>query len=145
MQLTGIDMQRISLGALIIALALLVDDAMTTSDAMLTRLAAGDDKEEAARFAFTHLCLRHARRHLRHHRRLRAGRLRASSAGEYTFSLFAVVTIALLVSWLVAVVFAPLMGVLILKPPEAAGPARAAARRPLVQELSRPGVAPADG
>ena len=40
MELTNIDMQRISLGALIIALALLVDDAMTTTDAMLTRLAA---------------------------------------------------------------------------------------------------------
>ena len=45
-------MQRISLGALIIALALLVDDAMTTTDAMLTRLAQGDDKVQAATFAF---------------------------------------------------------------------------------------------
>ena len=45
-------MQRISLGALIIALALMVDDAMTTTDAMLTRLAQGDDKVEAATFAF---------------------------------------------------------------------------------------------
>ena len=52
MELAGIDMQRISLGALIIALALLVDDAMTTIDAMLTRLAHGDDKDEAATFAF---------------------------------------------------------------------------------------------
>src|SRR4029077_1144363 len=52
MELTGIDMQRISLGALIIALALLVDDAMTTTDAMLTRLAQGDDKVDAATFAF---------------------------------------------------------------------------------------------
>lgn len=54
MQLSSIDMQRISLGALIIALALLIDDAMTTTDAMLTRLAAGDAKEEAAKFAFRH-------------------------------------------------------------------------------------------
>ena len=52
MQLVHIDMQRISLGALIIALALLVDDAMTTTDATLTRLAAGDDKVAAATFAF---------------------------------------------------------------------------------------------
>ena len=52
MDLAGIDMQRISLGALIIALALMVDDAMTTTDAMLTRLAQGDDKVEAATFAF---------------------------------------------------------------------------------------------
>src|SRR5262249_50752562 len=52
MQVAGIDMQRISLGALIIALALLVDDAMTTVDATLTRRAAGDDKMQAAGFAF---------------------------------------------------------------------------------------------
>ncbi len=45
-------MQRISLGALIIALALLVDDAMTTTDAMLTRLGQGDDKVSAATFAY---------------------------------------------------------------------------------------------
>src|SRR5262249_57318966 len=51
MQLTGIDMQRISLGALIIALALLVDDAMTTTDATLTRLAAGEEKPAAPTFA----------------------------------------------------------------------------------------------
>src|SRR5687767_1923250 len=44
MLVAGIDMQRISLGALIIALALMVDDAMTTTDATLTRLAAGDSK-----------------------------------------------------------------------------------------------------
>ena len=49
MELTNIDMQRISLGALIIALALMVDDAMTVTDAMLTRLAHGDNKIQAAR------------------------------------------------------------------------------------------------
>src|SRR5262249_9396353 len=51
----------------------------------------------------------------------------ASDAGEYTFSLFAVVSIALIVSWFVAVVFAPLLGVAILKPPtttQAATPGR---------------------
>src|SRR5262249_29792788 len=114
MELTGIDMQRISLGALIIALALLVDDAMTTTDAMLTRLAKGDDKLAAATFAFRTYAFA-----------MLAGTLvtiagfvpvgfAASSAGEYTFSLFAVVAIALIVSWLVAVMFAPLLGVAIL-------------------------------
>ncbi len=44
----------------------------------------------------------------------------ASSAGEYTFSLFAVVATALIASWFVAVLFAPLLGVAILKPPQAA-------------------------
>ena len=117
MELTGIDMQRISLGALIIALALLVDDAMTTTDATLTRLVQGDDKIQAATFAFRTYAFA-----------MLAGTLvtiagfvpvgfAASSAGEYTFSLFAVVGIALVVSWFVAVVFAPLLGVVILASP----------------------------
>jgi multidrug efflux pump subunit AcrB len=118
MQLFGIDLQRISLGALIIALALLVDDAMTTTDAMLTRLTQGDDKVQAATFAFRTYAFA-----------MLAGTLvtiagfipvgfAASSAGEYTFSLFAVVAIALLVSWFVAVLFAPLLGVAILATPK---------------------------
>ena len=69
-------MQRISLGALIIALALMVDDAMTTIDAMLSRLAAGDDKVQSATFAFRTLCLRDASRHAGDDRRLRPRRLR---------------------------------------------------------------------
>ncbi|MGC1762356.1 MAG: efflux RND transporter permease subunit [Pseudolabrys sp.] len=120
MQISNIDMQRISLGALIIALALMVDDAMTTTDAMLTRLAQGDDKAQAATFAFRTYAFA-----------MLAGTLvtiagfvpvgfAASGAGEYTFSLFAVVTIALIVSWFVAVLFAPLLGVAILAPPKAA-------------------------
>jgi multidrug efflux pump len=127
MELARIDMQRISLGALIIALALLVDDAMTTTDAMLTRLAQGDDKVQAATFAFRTYAFA-----------MLAGTLvtiagfvpvgfAASSAGEYTFSLFAVVGIALIVSWFVAVLFAPLLGVAILVPPanrQAAAPGR---------------------
>ena len=142
MQVAGIDMQRISLGALIIALALLVDDAMTTSDAMLTRLAAGDDKEEAARFAFrTYAFAMLAGTFVTIAGFVPVG-FAQSSAGEYTFSLFAVVTIALLVSWVVAVMFAPVMGIAILKPPEAAQERRAAARHALVPELSRPGAAP---
>ncbi|WP_245333880.1 efflux RND transporter permease subunit, partial [Bradyrhizobium guangdongense] len=118
MEMARIDMQRISLGALIIALALLVDDAMTTTDATLNRLAQGDSKVDAATFAYRS-----------HAFAMLAGTLvtiagfipvgfAASSAGEYTFSLFAVVAIALLVSWLVAVIFTPLLGVIILVPPK---------------------------
>jgi multidrug efflux pump subunit AcrB len=120
MELARIDMQRISLGALIIALALLVDDAMTTTDATLTRLAAGDSKIEAATFAFRTYAFA-----------MLAGTLvtiagfvpvgfAASSAGEYTFSLFAVVAIALIVSWFVAVVFAPVLAAAILSAPKGA-------------------------
>ena len=54
----------------------------------------------------------------------------ASSAGEYTFSLFAVVAIALIVSWFVAVIFAPLLGVVILKPPQGGEERRAGLRLP---------------
>jgi multidrug efflux pump subunit AcrB len=118
MEIARIDMQRISLGALIIALALLVDDAMTTTDATLNRLAKGDSKIDAATFAYRS-----------HAFAMLAGTLvtiagfipvgfAASSAGEYTFSLFAVVAIALLVSWFVAVIFTPLLGVVILVPPK---------------------------
>ena len=53
MQMSSIDMQRISMGALIVALALMVDDAMTPADAMLSRMAEGDDKVQAATFAFS--------------------------------------------------------------------------------------------
>jgi len=118
MDVVGIDMQRISLGALIIALGLLVDDAMTTTDATLGRLAEGDGIFAASTFAFRTYAVA-----------MLAGTLvtiagfvpvgfAASSAGEYTFSLFAVVAIALLVSWFVAVVFAPLLGAMILTPPK---------------------------
>jgi multidrug efflux pump subunit AcrB len=121
MEITGIDMQRISLGALIIALALLVDDAMTTTDATLSRLAQGDGIVDAATFAFRTYAFA-----------MLAGTLvtiagfvpvgfAASSAGEYTFSLFAVVAMALIVSWFVAVIFAPFLGVLILSPPKSTG------------------------
>jgi len=118
MSLAGIDLQRISLGALIIALTLLVDDAMTTIDAMIRRLAAGDTKEKAATFAYSTLASS-----------MLIGTLvtiagfvpigfAKSSAGEYTFSIFAVVGIALIVSWFVAVLFAPLLGLAILKAPK---------------------------
>ncbi len=126
MEAAAIDMQRISLGALIIALALLVDDAMTTTDAMLNRLAQGDDKVQAATFAFrTYAFAMLAGTFVTIAGFVPVG-FAASSAGEYTFSLFAVVGIALVVSWFVAVVFAPLLGVAILKPPKTttAGPGR---------------------
>lgn len=117
MELARIDMQRISLGALIIALALLVDDAMTTTDATLTRLADGASKLEAATFAYrTHAIAMLAGTLVTIAGFIPVG-FAASSAGEYTFSLFAVVTIALLVSWLVAVIFTPLLGAAILVPP----------------------------
>src|SRR5215472_8438296 len=117
MELVHIDLQRISLGALIIALTLLVDDAMTTIDVMESRLAEGDEKEQADTYAYRTLaapmltgsCITAAGF-------VPIGFAR-SSAGEYTFSIFVVVGLALMISWLVAVIFAPLLGVWLLKKP----------------------------
>jgi len=119
MDLAHIDLQRISLGALIIALALLVDDAMTTVDAMTRRLALGEDKRVAATFAYRTLAFAMLTGTLVTIAGFVPVGFAQSTAGEYTFSIFAVVTMALLVSWLVAVVFAPLLGVLLLVPPKA--------------------------
>jgi multidrug efflux pump len=118
MEFFEIDLQRISLGALIIALGLLVDDAMTTVDVMTSRMAAGDSKERAATFAYDTLAFPMLTGSLVTAAGFVPIGFARSSAGEYTFSIFAVVTIALIVSWFVAVLFAPLLGVWLLKAPE---------------------------
>lgn len=117
MDLANIDLHRISLGALIIALALLVDDAMTTVDAMTRRLALGEPKHEAATYAYRTLAFAMLTGTLVTIAGFVPIGFARSSAGEYTFSIFAVVAIALLVSWFVAVVFAPLLGTALLKAP----------------------------
>lgn len=114
MEYSGITMQRISLGALIIALGLLVDDAMITVEMMVTRLEAGDSKEEAATFAYTSTAFPMLTGTLVTVAGFVPIGLNASSAGEYTFTLFAVIAVAMLVSWVVAVLFAPVIGVHIL-------------------------------
>ncbi|MCW2282738.1 multidrug efflux pump subunit AcrB [Rhodoblastus acidophilus] len=119
MQYFGIDLQRISLGALIIALGLLVDDAMTTVDVMISRMAAGDSKEKAATVAYESLAFPMLTGSFITAAGFVPIGFAKSSAGEYTFSIFAVVSIALIVSWFVAVLFAPLLGVWLLKAPKA--------------------------
>ncbi|WP_407314261.1 efflux RND transporter permease subunit [Pseudomonas sp. nanlin1] len=114
MEYSGITMQRISLGALIIALGLLVDDAMITVEMMVTRLEAGDSKEDAATFAYTSTAFPMLTGTLVTVAGFVPIGLNASSAGEYTFTLFAVIAVAMLVSWVVAVLFAPVIGVHIL-------------------------------
>jgi multidrug efflux pump subunit AcrB len=119
MGLVGIDLQRISLGALIIALGLLVDDAMITVETMVTRLEHGDEKEHAATFAYTSTAFPMLTGTLVTVAGFVPIGFARSAAGEYTFSIFAVVAIALIVSWVVAVLFSPLLGVWVLKPPRA--------------------------
>ena len=118
MEMTGIDLQRISLGALIIALGLLVDDAMTTVDVMTSRLAAGDSKEDAATFAYKTLAVPMLTGSFVTAAGFIPIGFAKSSAGEYTFSIFAVVSYALILSWFVAVIFAPLLGVVLLAKPK---------------------------
>lgn len=114
MEIVQIDLQRISLGALIIALGLLVDDAMITVETMVTKLEEGWDKTRAATFAYTSTAFPMLTGTLVTVAGFIPIGFARSAAGEYTFSLFAVVTIALIASWFVAVIFAPLIGVIIL-------------------------------
>ncbi|MBP9804516.1 MAG: efflux RND transporter permease subunit [Candidatus Accumulibacter sp.] len=118
MDVANIDLHRISLGALIIALGMLVDDAMTTVDAMLRRLGAGDTPDQAATFAYRTLAAPMLIGTLVTIAAFVPIGFAKSSAGEYTFSIFSVVAISLIVSWLVAVVFGPLLGKALLKPPK---------------------------
>ncbi|MBI3221676.1 MAG: efflux RND transporter permease subunit [Nitrosomonadales bacterium] len=110
MHLFGIDLQRVSLGALIIALGLLVDDAMIAAEMMKVKLEQGWSKLHAATFAYTSTAFPMLTGTLITAAAFLPVGLAKSSAGEYTFSICAVVTIALLVSWLVAVIFTPFIG-----------------------------------
>lgn len=110
MMLAGIGLQRISLGALIIALGLLVDDAMIAVETMVSRLEAGDSRRQAATWAFKTTAFPMLTGTLVMIAGFIPVGFAASSAGEYCFSLFMVVLIALLCSWVVAILFSPLTG-----------------------------------
>lgn len=114
MLLCGIGLQRISLGALIIAQGLLVDDAMITVETMVSRLETGDSRWQAATYAFRTTAFPMLTGTLVMIAGFIPVGFAASSAGEYCFTLFAVVLISLLCSWVVAVLFSPLTGVWIL-------------------------------
>ena len=114
MDLAGIGLQRISLGALIIALGLLVDDAMITVEAMVSRIEAGWDRPRAAGYAYDTTAFPMLTGTLVMIAGFIPVGFAASSAGEYCYSLFMVILISLLASWIVAVLFAPLLGVWLL-------------------------------
>jgi len=111
MEYTGITLQRISLGALIIALGLLVDDAMIAIETMISRLEKGESLSRAASYAWTSIAFPMLSGTLITVAGFIPIGLNTSAAGEFTFSLFVVIAVALLVSWIVAVLFAPLLGV----------------------------------
>ena len=114
MEYDGISLQRISLGALIIALGLLVDDAMIAVEMMVARLEAGDPITKAATYVYSHTAFPMLTGTLVTVSSFMPVGLNNSAAGEFTFSLFVVIAVSLVVSWIVAVVFAPLLGVTIL-------------------------------
>lgn len=111
---TGISLQRISLGALIIALGLLVDDAMIAVEMMVARLEAGDSLTKAATYVYTSTAFPMLTGTLVTVAGFIPVAFNKSNAGEFTFTLFVVIAVSLVVSWVVAVVFTPLIGVTIL-------------------------------
>ncbi|WP_087001719.1 efflux RND transporter permease subunit [Rhizobium sullae] len=114
MEYSGISLQRISLGALIIALGLLVDDAMIAVEMMVARLEAGDDLRKAATHVYTSTAFPMLTGTLVTVAGFIPVGLNNSAAGEFTFTLFVVIAVSLIVSWIVAVLFTPLLGVAIL-------------------------------
>ena len=110
MKLLGIDLQRVSIGALIIAIGLLVDDAMIAVEMMKVKLEQGWNKTSAAVFAYSSTAFPMLTGTLITAAAFLPVGLAKSSAGEYTISICIVVTLALLVSWIVAVVFTPFLG-----------------------------------
>lgn len=115
MMLTGKNLDRITLGALILALGLLVDDAIIAIEMMLVKIEEGLDKVKAASYAWSVTAMP-----------MLIGTLitavgfvpigfAASNVGEYAGNIFWVLAIALTASWLVAVIFTPYLGVKLLK------------------------------
>lgn len=115
MLMRGMNLDRITLGALIIALGLLVDDAIIAIEMMLVKMEEGWDRVKAAAHAWTVTAAP-----------MLSGTLvtiigfvpigfARSGVGEYTGNIFWVLAFALLASWLVAVVFTPFLGVVLLK------------------------------
>ena len=122
MDITGIALQRVSLGALIIALTLMIDDAMVAVEMMMSKLEEGYDRVKAASYAYTSTAFP-----------MLAGTLvtiagfipvgfARSVSGEYARSLFLVIAFALILSWLIAVLLTPIVGLAVLKSGKKDGP-----------------------
>lgn len=115
MKLFDIGLHKISLGALVLALGLLVDDAIIAVEMMAVKLEQGFDKLRAAAFAWDSTAFPMLTGTLVTAAGFLPIATAASSTGEYTRSIFEVVTIALLLSWIAAVVFIPYIGSALLK------------------------------
>ncbi|MGB2817014.1 MAG: efflux RND transporter permease subunit [Burkholderiaceae bacterium] len=117
MWVLGINLHKISLGALIIALGLLVDDAIIAVEMMVRKMEEGFDRTAAVTFMYESTAFPMLTGTLITAAGFLPIALAKSAAGEYTFSIFGVTALALVISWFVAVLFVPLLGVWLLKPP----------------------------
>ena len=111
----GIDLQRVSTGALIIALGLLVDDAMIAVEMMARKLEEGYNKLAAATYAYSSTAFPMLTGTLITVAGFLPIATARSTTGEYTFSIFAVTTLALVISWFAAVIATPFIGAWLLK------------------------------
>ncbi|MCF8188963.1 MAG: efflux RND transporter permease subunit, partial [Sulfuritalea sp.] len=115
MQIFGIDLHKISLGALIIALGLLVDDAIIAVEMMVRKMEEGLSRFDAATFAYTSTAMPMLTGTLITAAGFLPIGFAKSAAGEYTFSMFSVNALALLISWFAAVLFTPYLGYVLLR------------------------------
>jgi multidrug efflux pump subunit AcrB len=118
--LWGVGLHKISLGSLIIALGLLVDDAIIAVEMMVRKLEEGYDKARAATFAYEATAMPMLTGTLITAVGFLPIGMAKSTVGEYTFAIFAVTARALLISWLVSVYFVPYLGTLLLQDQAAA-------------------------
>jgi multidrug efflux pump len=124
MRMLNIDLHRISTGALIIALGLLVDDAMIAVEMMARKIEEGFDKFAAATFAYTSTAWPMLTGTLITVAGFLPIVLAKSASGEYTADIFNVTALALVISWVIAITATPLFGYWLLKPPRAADAAQ---------------------
>ncbi|MEO7400986.1 MAG: efflux RND transporter permease subunit [Polaromonas sp.] len=113
----NIGLHKISLGSLIIALGLLVDDAIIAVEMMVRKMEEGYDKVRAATFAYEITAMPMLTGTLITAAGFLPIGLARSVTGEYTYAIFAVTVIALVLSWIVSVYFVPYLGTLLLKVP----------------------------
>lgn len=136
MYAAGWNLDRISLGALIIALGLLVDDAIIAVEMMVVKLEEGWDRVRAATYAYTSTAFPMLTGTLVTAAGFMPVGFAKSIAGQYAGGIFWVVGVALILSWLVAVVFTPYLGVVML-PKKMAGAHHDVYDRPLYHRLRR--------
>lgn len=114
MEAAGINFDRVTLGSLILALGLLVDDAIIAIEMMVVKMEEGYDRIKASAFAWSHTAAPMLAGTLVTAIGFMPNGFALSTAGEYTSNMFWIVGLALIASWFVAVVFTPYLGVKIL-------------------------------